>query len=91
MDVNNPVREMWDQAQLAWGPEPLEGRVKCLVPIGTGVPSLKPFRDDVLSQWKKWRENLSVVFELRSVKSIYALERSEELRPIRPSKVNTRV
>jgi hypothetical protein len=30
------------------GPEPLEGRVKCLVSIGTGVPSLKPFRDDVL-------------------------------------------
>jgi hypothetical protein len=35
--------------------------------------------------------NLSVVFELRSVRSIYALERSEELRPIRPSKVNARV
>ncbi|KAF2625508.1 FabD/lysophospholipase-like protein [Macroventuria anomochaeta] len=46
--ANNPVREMWDQAQLAWGPEPLEGRVKCLVSIGTGVPSLKPFKDDVL-------------------------------------------
>jgi hypothetical protein len=42
------VREVWDQAQLAWGPEPLEGRVKCLVSIGTGVPSLKPFKDDVL-------------------------------------------
>ncbi|KAF1362124.1 FabD/lysophospholipase-like protein [Lizonia empirigonia] len=41
-------RTVWDQAQLAWGPEPLEGRVKCLVPIGTGVPSLKPFKDDVL-------------------------------------------
>ncbi|KAF2025710.1 hypothetical protein EK21DRAFT_75787 [Setomelanomma holmii] len=46
--ANNPVREMWDQAQLVWGPEPLEGRVKCLVSIGTGVPSLKPFKDDVL-------------------------------------------
>ena len=46
--ANNPVRELWDQAQLAWGPEPLEGRVKCLVSIGTGVPSLKPFKDDVL-------------------------------------------
>ncbi|KAF2022547.1 FabD/lysophospholipase-like protein, partial [Setomelanomma holmii] len=33
--ANNPVREVWDQAQLAWGPEPLEGRVKCLVSIGT--------------------------------------------------------
>jgi predicted acylesterase/phospholipase RssA len=46
--ANNPVREVWDQAQLVWGPEPLEGRVKCLVSIGTGVPSLKPFKDDVL-------------------------------------------
>lgn len=45
--ANNPVRELWDQAQLAWGPEPLEGKVKCLVSIGTGVPSLKAFKDDV--------------------------------------------
>jgi predicted acylesterase/phospholipase RssA len=47
--ANNPVREIWDQAQLIWGPEPLEGRVKCLVSIGTGVPSLKPFKDDLLN------------------------------------------
>jgi hypothetical protein len=47
--ANNPVRELWDQAQLAWGPEPLEGRVKCLVSIGTGVPSLKAFKDDVFN------------------------------------------
>lgn len=46
--ANNPVRELWDQAQLVWGPEPLEGKVKCLVSIGTGLPSLKPFKDDVL-------------------------------------------
>jgi predicted acylesterase/phospholipase RssA len=46
--ANNPVRELWDQAQLAWGPEPLEGKVKCLVSIGTGVPSLQAFKDDVL-------------------------------------------
>jgi predicted acylesterase/phospholipase RssA len=46
--ANNPVREVWDQAQVAWGPEPLEGRVKCLVSIGTGMLSLKPFQDDVL-------------------------------------------
>jgi predicted acylesterase/phospholipase RssA len=46
--ANNPVRELWDQAQLAWGPEPLEDRIKCLVSIGTGMPSLKPFKDDAL-------------------------------------------
>jgi predicted acylesterase/phospholipase RssA len=46
--ANNPVWEVWNQAQLMWGPEPLEGKVQCLVSIGTGIPSLKPFRDDVL-------------------------------------------
>jgi hypothetical protein len=46
--AHNPVREMWDQAKMAWGPESLEGKIKCLVSIGTGVPSLKPFKDDVL-------------------------------------------
>ncbi|CAN9217260.1 unnamed protein product [Alternaria alternata] len=47
--ANNPVREVWDQAQVAWGPEPLEGKVKCVVSIGTGVPSLKAFKDDVFN------------------------------------------
>jgi predicted acylesterase/phospholipase RssA len=46
--ANNPVWEIWNQAQLIWGSGPLEDRVKCLVSIGTGVPSLKPFQDDVL-------------------------------------------
>ncbi|OCL00351.1 uncharacterized protein K441DRAFT_99752 [Cenococcum geophilum 1.58] len=46
--ANNPVWEVWNQAQLIWGSGPLESRVKCLVSIGTGVPSLKPFQDNVL-------------------------------------------
>jgi Patatin-like phospholipase len=45
--ANNPVWEVWNQAQLMWGPEPLESKIKCLISIGTGVPSLKPFQDDV--------------------------------------------
>jgi len=45
--ANNPVWEVWNQAQLMWGPQPLEGKIKCFVSIGTGMPSLKPFRDDV--------------------------------------------
>ena len=45
--ANNPVWEVWNQAQLVWGPQPVEDRVKCLVSIGTGIPSLKPFRDDL--------------------------------------------
>ncbi|KAJ9634597.1 hypothetical protein H2199_008880 [Coniosporium tulheliwenetii] len=45
--ANNPVWELWNQAQVIWGPEPLEKNIKCLVSIGTGIPSLKPFLDDV--------------------------------------------
>lgn len=30
-----------------WGPEPLEGQVKCVVSVRTGVPSLKACKDDV--------------------------------------------
>jgi hypothetical protein len=44
--ADDPVREMWGQAQLAWGLESLEGEVKCLVTIGTRVPSLM-FKDSM--------------------------------------------
>ncbi|RMD43745.1 hypothetical protein DV735_g1376, partial [Chaetothyriales sp. CBS 134920] len=46
--ANNPVWELWNQAQLMYGPEPLEENLDCLVSIGTGVPPLKAFRDDEL-------------------------------------------
>lgn len=39
--ANNPVWEVWNHAQLTWGPEPIESKVKCLFSIGTGVPSYK--------------------------------------------------
>lgn len=45
--ASNPVWEVWNQAQLMWGPEPIEDRIQCLVSIGTGRPSLTAFRDDV--------------------------------------------
>lgn len=48
LGANNPVEEVWNQAQLIWGPEPLEGKVQCVVSIGTGVPPMKPLREDVL-------------------------------------------
>ena len=50
--ANNPVWELWSEAQLTWGPQPLESRVKCLVSIGTGVPSLKPFQDNIFNVHK---------------------------------------
>jgi hypothetical protein len=33
-----------------WGGQ-LRGSLKCLVSIGTGVPSLQPVRDDVIGIW----------------------------------------
>ncbi|KAH8885860.1 FabD/lysophospholipase-like protein [Thozetella sp. PMI_491] len=50
LGANNPVNELWNQAQDAWGSQ-LQGRLKCLVSIGTGVPALQPVRDDVLKIW----------------------------------------
>ena len=46
--ANNPVWEVWNQAQAVYGPEPLEDNLDCLVSIGTGVPPIKAFSDDVL-------------------------------------------
>lgn len=45
---NNPVYAMWNEAQDLWGPDELLEKLGCLISIGTGVPTLKSFRDDVL-------------------------------------------
>lgn len=45
--ANNPVYELWNEAQDIWGREVMEDGVKILVSVGTGMPSLKPFRDDM--------------------------------------------
>ncbi|KAF2179206.1 FabD/lysophospholipase-like protein [Zopfia rhizophila CBS 207.26] len=46
--ANNPVYEVWNEAQDIWPSDPLEDRIKCLVSIGTGLPSLTPFKDDLI-------------------------------------------
>lgn len=46
--ANNPVYEVWNEAQYIWPSGSFEESVKCLVSIGTGVPSLKPFPDDLV-------------------------------------------
>jgi hypothetical protein len=55
LGANNPVYTLWNQARDVWGDQ-LHGRLKCLVSIGTGVPTLKPVRDDVLGIWATLRE-----------------------------------
>lgn len=46
--ANNPVYEVWNEAQDMWPSGSLEGKVKCLVLIRTGVPSLTPFKSDLV-------------------------------------------
>jgi predicted acylesterase/phospholipase RssA len=46
--ANNPVYEVWNEAQDVWLSGLLEDKIKCLVSIGTGVPSLTPFKDDII-------------------------------------------
>jgi hypothetical protein len=42
------VQELWNEAKDMWDPEPLESNLKCIVSIGTGVPSVEPFRTGLL-------------------------------------------
>ena len=42
--ANNPIQELWNEAKDIFDPEPLESNLKCIVSIGTGVPSVEPFR-----------------------------------------------
>ena len=40
-----------------WGGDhQLQGRLKCIVSIGTGVPPLKPVRDDAFGIWDTLKE-----------------------------------
>ena len=48
LGVNNPIYAVWSQAQDIWGAGQLQAKLGCLVSIGTGMPGIRPFRDDVL-------------------------------------------
>ena len=43
--ANNPIYQVWNEANDVWikGSDKLEDNIDCLVSIGTGIPSLKPF------------------------------------------------
>ncbi|KAI0436973.1 FabD/lysophospholipase-like protein [Xylaria telfairii] len=55
LGANNPVNMLWSQAQDIWGDQ-LRTKLQYLVPIGAGVPALKPVRDDVLGIWATLKE-----------------------------------
>lgn len=47
--ANNPVDELWNEAQDLWpSDDSFRSSIKCLVSIGTGVPSLSAFNNEVL-------------------------------------------
>ncbi len=68
--ANNPIGEIWTEAGDIWREDHswvLEDHVNCLLSLGTGVPSLKPFGPDPLQigktilaiamdSSKKWEE-----------------------------------
>ncbi|OJJ57348.1 hypothetical protein ASPSYDRAFT_46496 [Aspergillus sydowii CBS 593.65] len=39
--ANNPIREVWIEAKNVWRLTSLESQLRCLVSIGTGLPSIK--------------------------------------------------
>ena len=41
--ANNPIYELWNEAQGVWPGGSLEDKVECLISIGTGMPSLHSF------------------------------------------------
>lgn len=47
MGANNPIYEVWNEAQDLW--QLTESSIQCIVSIGTGLPRIKPFKDDVKS------------------------------------------
>lgn len=49
---NNPVFALWSQAEDVWGKEHLKKHIKCLVSIGTGVPALRPFPNNIFLMGK---------------------------------------
>lgn len=46
--ANNPVNELWNEAKDVWDPEPIQENLKILISIGTGVPSVEPFKTGLL-------------------------------------------
>lgn len=56
LGANNPIYDLWNQAQDVWGPDELLQKLQCIVSIGTGVPSLKPVSDDALGIMKTLKE-----------------------------------
>lgn len=49
LGANNPVYELWAEAQTLWGSARLKDRVKCMISIGSGLRQIKPWSYQVQS------------------------------------------
>ena len=52
LGYNNPIRQLWTEAGDVWG-GPLDGKIACVVSIGTGKPALGDFGPSVLDMGKR--------------------------------------
>lgn len=50
--ANNPIRQLWTEAKEIWSTEPLEENIRCIISIGTGVPSFKKFGKGIIDLGK---------------------------------------
>ena len=46
--AQNPVRQLWMEAQSLWGSNGLDENIRCVISIGTGVPSVKKFGVNII-------------------------------------------
>ena len=65
LGCNNPVDEVWTEAQDIWSPEgeDLAALVKCFISIGTGNPGISPIEDSALKVFTKTLKEIATQTE----------------------------
>jgi predicted acylesterase/phospholipase RssA len=75
--ANNPVRELWTEAQDLWPKGSLADRIKCFVSIGTGQPAVKAFGADVIEIGKTMVE---IATDTENTARLFEMEHRDLLR-----------
>lgn len=71
LGANNPVYELWQEAEIAFGPGPLEPQIQCLLSIGTGKPKLEAFGKSI---WAVGREIINIATETQAAANRFESE-----------------
>ena len=66
--ANNPIRQLWTEAKEIWSAEPLEENIRCIISIGTDIPSLKKFGKGILDLGKSL---LSIATETETTAELF--------------------